>query len=82
MDRPRAFAATVMLPDGRLWILGGLGDAGEVHGSTVFVKYDRELKTFSTTMGPNMMLGRRFGHCAVLLPDQKVRNYVQLVYLS
>ena len=45
LPAPRAFAASVVLPDGRLWILGGLadpdereGDDNDIFASTVIVE--------------------------------------------
>lgn len=67
MKSPRAYAASVMLPDGRWWILGGVGATG-IHKTTDMVSYNKTSKTFTVTSG-KAMPEARFGHCAALTPD-------------
>jgi len=63
----RAYAASVILPDGRWWILGGVGVSG-LRRSTEIVSYNRDTEEFKVVSGSSMP-EERFGHCATLTPD-------------
>jgi Kelch motif/Galactose oxidase, central domain len=66
---PRAYAASVIMPDGRLWILGGAGQSS-ILISTEFI----ELSTNGIQRvyaGPNM-LEPLLGHCAALVTPNQV----------
>ena len=59
----RSDAAAVDLPDGSMWILGGLGN-DDLLLTTEIVKRVNDVWRIQT--GPKRLLRRVFGHCAVL----------------
>ena len=66
---PRAFAASVPLKDGRLWILGGLG-AKTILQSTEILQENMD-GTWKVTRGPDLPRPL-FGHCATTLPNGNI----------
>ena len=66
----RAFAANVVLPDGRIWILGGLG-SHHISGSTEILEKSSTNGKWKITEGPNLHQPL-FGHCAIVLPNGAV----------
>ena len=62
----RAYAPSVLLPNGTLWILGGLGKK-EILKSTELLWVD-ENGDFQTGPGADMSQ-KVFGHCAFLHPN-------------
>lgn len=68
----RAYASSILLPNGTLWILGGLGKT-KMLKSTELV-WMEESGSFMTKPGPDMTQ-EVFGHCAFLHPSgSKVVN--------
>ena len=66
---PRAFATSVPLSDGRLWILGGLGSKTILQ--TTEILQEKADGTWKVTQGPNLP-NPLFGHCATILPNGNV----------
>jgi len=65
----RAYAASVMLPDGTLWILGGAGQ-NTILITTEFVSLsENDIQAIS--LGPDMV-EPLFGHCAALITNSQV----------
>ena len=60
----RAYAPTVLLPNGTLWILGGLGKTKLLKSTELLWLEDGE---FMVGPGPDMTQ-EKFGHCAFLHP--------------
>ena len=63
----RAYAPSVFLPNGTLWILGGLGKE-EILKSTELVWMESN-GDFKVAAGPDMTQDK-FGHCAFLHPNR------------
>ena len=66
----RAFAPSVVLPNGTLWILGGVG-YNSVLDTTEYVTYDVSAKSWRTSAGPTLPMPL-MGHCAVVLSSDMV----------
>lgn len=69
MRNPRVFASHVILNDGRLWILGGIGKKKIL--DTTEILEQRELGQWYVTKGPTLSKPR-FGHCSASLSGKKV----------
>ena len=69
---PRAFASSVVLPDGRLWILGGLG-ADSILKSTEIITPPsfHTMGRWKLTKGPDLPVPL-FGHCVERLSNGKI----------
>ena len=61
---PRAYAASVLLPDGRIWVLGGAGSTS-VLKSTELIEANGN--TISKISGGPDMVEPLMGHCAALI---------------
>ena len=66
----RAFAASVVLPDGTLWILGGAG-RHSVLDTTEYVMYDYNRRSWKVKAGPKLPVAL-MGHCAALIGIDEV----------
>ena len=66
---PRAYAASVVLPDERIWVLGGAGSS-RVLASTEFIAAD-ESQITQITAGPDLPKPL-MGLCAAMLSDTEV----------
>ena len=69
LSTPRAYAASVILPDGRLWMLGGAGSSS-VLKSTEFIQ-TTESGISSILAGPDLP-EPLMGHCAAVLSTVQV----------
>lgn len=69
MKIARVYAASLKLPDGSLWILGGISE-DNILASTEIIQQNPTSKKWETVWGVGMS-EPRFGHCAMLLPDQE-----------
>ena len=69
MKSARAFAASVVLADGRLWILGGLG-IDSILKSTEILE-ETSVGLWKVFKGPDLTT-TLFGHCVAALPNGKV----------
>ena len=70
MKTERAFAASVVLPDGRLWILGGAG-RNTVLDTTEYVSYDLNTRRWKVKTGPKLPVPM-MGHCAAVISIDEV----------
>jgi hypothetical protein len=66
---PRAYAATVKLRDGRIWVLGGAGST-DILKSTEFIMVTND-KMLSIRPGPDMV-EPLMGHCAAVVTNSQV----------
>jgi hypothetical protein len=66
---PRAFAASVLLPDGRVWVLGGAGPT-DVLQTSEYVSVT-ESGISKITLGPNLQ-EPLMGHCAALVSASQI----------
>ena len=69
MKSARGFASSVVLPDGRLWITGGLNDRNILE-TTEILEETKEGK-WITYEGPNLPKPL-FGHCLVVLKNGRI----------
>ncbi|XP_059080288.1 uncharacterized protein LOC131878354 isoform X2 [Tigriopus californicus] len=69
LKMPRVYAASLKLPDGSLWILGGISE-DNILSSTEIVQQNAVTKKWETVWGVAMS-EPKFGHCAMLMPDQE-----------
>ena len=65
LNSGRAYAASVVLPSGTFWILGGAG-YNTILDTTEYVTYNVSTKKWKTLRGPKLPFPM-MGHCAVLL---------------
>lgn len=70
MSEARAYASHVVMPDGRVWVMGGLG-SGQPLSSTEIMKHNAETGQWKSEAGPDLPT-TLFGHCTTYLPDGKV----------
>ena len=67
LNSGRAYAASVVLPSGTFWMLGGAG-YNSILDSTEYVTYNVSTKKWKTRPGPTLPFPM-MGHCAVLSRD-------------
>ena len=67
LNSGRAYAASVVLPSGTFWMLGGAG-YNSILDSTEYVTYNVSTKKWKTRPGPKLPFPM-MGHCAVLSRD-------------
>ena len=72
LKTPRVFASSVVLPDGRLWILGGLGVDSILKTTEIITPPSMEpFGRWKVTRGPDLPLPL-FGHCVLKLSNGKI----------
>jgi hypothetical protein len=69
LPEPRWIHTTTLLRDGRVFLVGGSGGAGEGSALASAELYDEDSNTFTATAPLNVA---RFSHTATLLPDGRV----------
>jgi hypothetical protein len=81
MDHPRSNVSVVMLPDGKVWAVGGQvggqwnSDMVDEDDYVIQYVYETEIydpKTDAWTPGASLMHPRQYHHTATLLPDGRV----------
>lgn len=69
LSTPRAYAASVVLPDGRIWVLGGAGSTNVLKSTEFIVAVNDGI--VSVRPGPDM-LEPLMGHCAAVVGSSQV----------
>ena len=79
MSEARAYASHVVMSDGRVWVMGGLGK-NEPLSSTEIMEHDPETGQWKSVKGPDLPT-TVFGHCTTSLSGGKVLLVFTKLYL-
>lgn len=77
---PRAFAASVFLPDGRTWVLGGAGSTN-ILKTTEFITLD-EMSRLQIVPGPDMLEPLMYHSAAWISTTQVSINILQVAFCA